>query len=144
MGPEEAEVVRTIFTCYLERGSMGALLTELDRQGIRTKLSGRRDGRRSGGIRFGVGSLAHLLKNRFYIGEVVYRATSLRYGSWNCATPMTPCWTSPPAPSAAICFSGRAAELRMSRPAMAVVRCSHAWCDRLNRRGSTRGPCRKT
>ena len=26
-----------------------------------------------GGIRFGVGSLAHLLKNRFYIGEVVYR-----------------------------------------------------------------------
>jgi hypothetical protein len=38
MGPEEAEVVRTIFTCYLERGSMGALLTELDRQGIRTKL----------------------------------------------------------------------------------------------------------
>ena len=27
----------------------------------------------AGGIRFGVGSLAHLLKNRFYIGEVVYR-----------------------------------------------------------------------
>jgi len=26
-----------------------------------------------GGIRFGVGPLAHLLKNRFYIGEVVYR-----------------------------------------------------------------------
>jgi site-specific DNA recombinase len=71
--PEEAEVVRTIFTCYLERGSMGALLLELDRQGIRTKVNGRRDGRSSGGIRFGVGSLAHLLKNRFYIGEVVYR-----------------------------------------------------------------------
>jgi hypothetical protein len=48
---------------------MGALLTELDRQGIRTKLNGRRDGRRSGGIRFGVGCLAHLLKNRFYIGR---------------------------------------------------------------------------
>ena len=30
-------------------------------------------GGRSGGIRFGVGPLAHLLKNRFYIGEVVYR-----------------------------------------------------------------------
>ncbi len=42
-------------------------------QGIRTKINGRRDGRRSGGIRFGVGSVAHLLKNRFYIGEVVYR-----------------------------------------------------------------------
>jgi site-specific DNA recombinase len=67
--PEEADVVRTIFTLYLELGSLGALLTELDRQGIRTKINGRRDG----GIRFGVGSLAHLLKNRFYIGEVVYR-----------------------------------------------------------------------
>ena len=73
MVPEEAEVVRTIFTRYLELGSMGALIAELDRQGIRTKVNGRRDGRRSGGIRFGVGSLAHLLKNRFYIGEVTYR-----------------------------------------------------------------------
>jgi hypothetical protein len=43
---------------------------ELDRQGIRTKINGRR---RSGGICFGTGSLAHLLKNRFYIGDVVYR-----------------------------------------------------------------------
>ena len=52
---------------------MGALIAELDRQGIRTKINGRRDGRKSGGIRFGVGSLAHLLKNRFYIGEITYR-----------------------------------------------------------------------
>ncbi len=66
--PEEAEVVRTIFTRYLELGSMGALITELDRQAIRTKVNDRRDGGRSGGIRFGVGSLAHLLKNRFYLG----------------------------------------------------------------------------
>jgi hypothetical protein len=71
--PEEAEVVRTIFTRYLELGSVGALIAELDRQGIRTKFNGRRDGRKSGGIRFGVGSLAHLLKNRFYIGEITYR-----------------------------------------------------------------------
>jgi site-specific DNA recombinase len=71
--PEEAEAVRTIFTLYLELGSIGALLAELDRRGIRTKVNGRHDGQKSGGIRFGVGSLAHLLKNRFYIGEVVYR-----------------------------------------------------------------------
>jgi hypothetical protein len=32
-----------------------------------------------------------------------------------------------------------------ARPALAVVRCSRGWCDRLNRRGSTRGSCcRKT
>ncbi len=41
--------------------------------GRKTQLRCRRDGRRSGGIRFGVGSLAHLLKNRFYIGEITYR-----------------------------------------------------------------------
>jgi len=32
-------VVRTIFARYLELGSMGALLAELDRQGIRTKVN---------------------------------------------------------------------------------------------------------
>jgi site-specific DNA recombinase len=76
--PEEAEAVRTIFALYLELGSMGALLTELDRRGIKTKATVRRDGRKSGGIRFGVGSLAHLLKNRFYIGEITYRGEVYR------------------------------------------------------------------
>jgi hypothetical protein len=71
--PEEAEVVRTIFARYLALGSLGALIEDLDRRGIRTKANGRADGRVRGGIRFGVGPLAYLLKNRFYIGEVVYR-----------------------------------------------------------------------
>jgi site-specific DNA recombinase len=62
-----------IFARYLALGSIGALIEDLDRQGIRTKANGRTDGRLRGGIRFGVGSLGHLLKNRFYIGEVVYR-----------------------------------------------------------------------
>ena len=71
--PEEAEAVRTIFTRYLELGSMRPLIEDLDRRGIRTKANGLTNGSVRGGIRFGVGSLAHLLKNRFYIGEVVYR-----------------------------------------------------------------------
>jgi hypothetical protein len=71
--PEEAETVRTIFAGYLELGSLGPLIEELDRRGIRTKANSRADGRVRGGIRFGVGSLAHLLRNRFYVGEVVYR-----------------------------------------------------------------------
>ena len=71
--PEEAEAVRTIFARYLALGSMGALIADLDQRGIRTKANGRTDGRVRGGIRFGVGPLAHLLKNRFYIGEVAYR-----------------------------------------------------------------------
>src|SRR6201982_3332598 len=76
--PEEAEAVLTIFTLYLAFGSMGALLAELDRRGIKTKGNGRRDGQKSGGIRFGVGPLARLLKNRFYIGEVHYRGEVYR------------------------------------------------------------------
>jgi DNA invertase Pin-like site-specific DNA recombinase len=71
--PAEAETVRLIFRRYFELGSMGTLMEELDRQGIRTKANRLADSRVRGGIRFGVGPLAHVLKNRFYIGEVVYR-----------------------------------------------------------------------
>jgi site-specific DNA recombinase len=71
--PAEAEAVRTIFTRYLELGSIRALAEELDRQGIRSKPRRLSNGRTVGGGRFGVGALAHLLQNRFYIGEVAYR-----------------------------------------------------------------------
>jgi site-specific DNA recombinase len=76
--PEEADTVRLIFTRYRELGSLGALIGELDRLGIRTKASGLADGRVRGHIRFGAGPLAHLLKNRFYIGEIVYRGEVYR------------------------------------------------------------------
>ena len=69
----EAETVRTIFARYLELGSVRALAQDLDRRGIRSKPRRLSNGRTIGGGRFGVGALAHLLKNRFYIGEVVYR-----------------------------------------------------------------------
>jgi site-specific DNA recombinase len=71
--PEEAETVRLIFGRYLEVGSIRTLVQELDRRGIRTKRQVGGNGQSRGGIRFGVGPLAHLLRNRFYIGEVVYR-----------------------------------------------------------------------
>src|SRR5437899_1614107 len=71
--PAEAEAVRTIFARYLELGSVRAQAEDLDSRGIRSKLRRLSDGRTIGGGRFGVGALAHLLKNRFYIGEVIYR-----------------------------------------------------------------------
>jgi DNA invertase Pin-like site-specific DNA recombinase len=71
--PAEAEAVRTIFARYLELGSIRALAEELDRHGIRSKPRRLSNSRAVGGARFGVGALAYLLKNRFYIGEVVYR-----------------------------------------------------------------------
>jgi site-specific DNA recombinase len=76
--PAEAEVVRMIFAHYLQLGSLRALADALDRRGIRSKgrrLSNPSDG---GGSRFGVGALAYLLKNRFYVGEVVYRGEVYR------------------------------------------------------------------
>src|SRR5947207_3511922 len=69
----EAAAVRTIFARYLELGSIRALAEDLDRRGIRSKPRRLSNGRTVGGGRFGVGALAHLLKNRFYIGELVYR-----------------------------------------------------------------------
>jgi len=71
--PEEAETVRTIFDRYRALGSIGDLVQDLDRRGIRTRRQEISNGRVRGGIRFGVGPLAHLLRNRFYVGEVVYR-----------------------------------------------------------------------
>jgi len=71
--PDEAETVRLIFRRYLEVGSIRALIEDLDRKGIRTRQRPQSDGSTRGGIRFGVGPLAYLLRNRFVIGEVVYR-----------------------------------------------------------------------
>lgn len=71
--PEEAETVRLIFQRYLELGSVGRLAEDLDRKGIRTRLQTLSSGKTRGNIRFGVGALAHLLRNRFYIGEIIYQ-----------------------------------------------------------------------
>jgi site-specific DNA recombinase len=71
--PQEAETVRWIFNRYLELGSVGLLVQELDRKGIRTKCRPGANGLMGGGARFGVGALAYLLKNRIYVGEVAYR-----------------------------------------------------------------------
>ena len=69
----EAKIVRTIFALYLEVGSIAVLAEILERKGIRTKVRPLSNGETRGGIPFGVGALAHLLRNRFYVGEIDYR-----------------------------------------------------------------------
>ena len=68
--PDEAKLVQKIFADYLRVGSIGALAASLDREQIRPRP---RTLSKIATERFMVGPLAHILKNRFYISEIVYR-----------------------------------------------------------------------
>jgi hypothetical protein len=76
--PDDAETVRLIFTRHLELGSVTALAQDLERNGFRSRERKLANGRIIGGDAFGVGALAYLLRNRFYLGEVVYRGETFR------------------------------------------------------------------
>jgi hypothetical protein len=73
----EAERVRTIFQRYLELGGLNRLMADLRERGIVTKLRSLKSGRTVGGIPFTRGPLAHCLRNRFYIGEIVFKGEVL-------------------------------------------------------------------
>jgi len=68
--PKEAETVRTIFKQYLRLKSFGLLVQDLDKRGIVTKIRDTKVSKCRGGIPFTYGPLAHLLKNRIYLGEI--------------------------------------------------------------------------
>jgi site-specific DNA recombinase len=72
---EEAERVRTIFRRYLELGSLNLLMADLRERGVVTKVRSLKTA--VGGIAFTRGPLAHFLRNRFYIGEVVFKGEVL-------------------------------------------------------------------
>lgn len=74
--PEEVKQVRHMFERYLALGSLSALAHELDRDNIRSKRWTSRSGIERGGCRFTLGGIAHILKNRLYIGEAVHKGQS--------------------------------------------------------------------
>jgi site-specific DNA recombinase len=74
----EAERVRIIYRSYLKLGSLGLLMAYLCKQGIVTKSRKLKSGKTVGGIPFTRGPLAHLLHNRFYIGEVAFKGEVLK------------------------------------------------------------------
>src|ERR1700693_3409531 len=55
------------------RSAIGLLLADLRERGIVTKVRHLSDGRTVGGIPFTRGSLAYLLRNRFYVGEIDFK-----------------------------------------------------------------------
>jgi DNA invertase Pin-like site-specific DNA recombinase len=73
----EAKTVRTIFQSYLRLGSLSLLLADLRKRGIVTKARTLKTGKTVGGIPFTRGSLGHLLRNRFYIGQVAFKGEIL-------------------------------------------------------------------
>jgi site-specific DNA recombinase len=74
----EADRVRTIFRSYLKLGSLNLLMADLRKRGIFTKVRKLKRGDSIGGIPFTRGSLAQLLRNRFYISEVIFKGEVLK------------------------------------------------------------------
>src|SRR6185437_5447488 len=69
----EADTIRYIFRRYLELGSVNRLVIELGERNVRSKLRKLANGTTRGGIPFTQGPLFYMLRNRFYLGEVVYK-----------------------------------------------------------------------
>ena len=72
----EAVTVRLIFERYLALGSLPALQRELRGRGILTRARTLASGKTIGGVPLTNGPLAHLLRNRTYLGEINHRTLS--------------------------------------------------------------------
>jgi DNA invertase Pin-like site-specific DNA recombinase len=73
---EEANTVRLIFERYLALGSLPALQRDLRANGIVTRRRTLSSGEIIGGVPLTNGPLAHLLRNRMYLGEINHRGKS--------------------------------------------------------------------
>lgn len=67
----EARQVRMIFRKYLRVGTLKGLARYLNKRSVLTKVRSLKSGNISGGGKFTTSGLRYLLRNRFYIGEVV-------------------------------------------------------------------------
>jgi DNA invertase Pin-like site-specific DNA recombinase len=73
---DEAQTVRLIFERYLALGSLPALQRELRERGIVTRRRTLSSGRIIGGVPLTNGPLAHILRNRVYLGELNHKGAS--------------------------------------------------------------------
>ena len=73
----EADRVRDIFRSYLKLGTLNLLMADLRNRDIVTKVRILKTGQTVGGIPFTRGPLAYLLRNRFYVGKVIFKGETL-------------------------------------------------------------------
>ncbi len=73
---DEACIVRLMFERYLALGSLPALQRELRARGIVTRRRTLSSGRSLGGVPLTNGPLAHILRNRVYLGELNHKGAS--------------------------------------------------------------------
>lgn len=71
--PDEAAVIRHIFTRYLELGSVHKLARELSERNVKSKAWVTAAGKSRGGRSFNRGALFHLLRNRTYLGLIPHK-----------------------------------------------------------------------
>jgi site-specific DNA recombinase len=76
VNPQEAKVVREIFTQYLNLGSVAALKQYLDENQLRTKVRTSASGQVFGGKAYSRGGLYKLLNNQVYTGRIAHRGES--------------------------------------------------------------------
>ena len=71
--PVGVEVVRKVYDSYLRLGCVRALKEYVDRVGIHRPIKTSIKGRNTGGAAISRSDLYHILANRTYIGEILYR-----------------------------------------------------------------------
>lgn len=74
----EAKQVRMVFEKYLELGTLRLVMAHLIRHGVMTKRRLLKNGTMRGGYPFTTTGICYLLRNRCYVGEIVFKGEILK------------------------------------------------------------------
>jgi hypothetical protein len=127
VNPEEAELVRHIFTRFLDTGCITKLVEELNAQGSVTKSWTTKQGVIRAGKPWNKGYIYRLLNNPLYLGEVSHKQE--RYPGEHDAIVSRELWERVHVMLAKR-YRGRGARLRPQGPALlrGIIRCAHCDC----------------
>jgi hypothetical protein len=127
VNPEEAELVRHIFTRFLDTGCITGLVEKLNAQGSVTKSWTTKQGLTRAGKPWNKGYIYRLLNNPLYLGEVSHKQE--RYPGEHEAIVSRELWERVHVLLAKR-YRARGARLRTQGPALlrGIIRCAHCDC----------------